>query len=213
MRDDFEWFDHPHTRSVKIPYVTIQRDGVISFNLAAYEALGKPAVVKLGYSQQRKIIAVKPSDPAVPKSIEMRRQKDSESFLIGGRAFTQRFGIDTSTARRYPAVLHGNELWVDLSGEFVDATGPRLGHRKITPAALDEAALAPQPMTTRAVESAAPVLQAVEEAYEKLATVGSQAEKLGLEEVFKELQQALSLLQTKLNPETAGVPADRAKSQ
>lgn len=108
-----------------VPMVTIQKRGTLSFNRPAFEALGEPSAVELLYDREERVVGLRPIDPAAPHAYQPRQQGKTANWLVSGRAFTQYFGIETDTARRYPAVLQDDVLTVDLKQPGSDATGVR----------------------------------------------------------------------------------------
>lgn len=123
--DEFELFDKYHSRSVKEIFVTIQRRGTFSLNRAAFQALGSPKFVELLFNRAKRLVAFRPMDLDSGRTIPVRRQGNSDSYMIAGLTFTKEYEIDTSVARRYTAKIQDNLLVVDLNSPSADATGPR----------------------------------------------------------------------------------------
>lgn len=122
---NFEVFKRQSVPITKEPMVTIQKRGNISLNQAALVALGEPESVELLFDKEERLIGFRSVDSATPHAYHVRRQSNSRSVLIAGRAFTQYFDIDTDVARRYSATVQGDILVVDLNGEHTVVTGPR----------------------------------------------------------------------------------------
>ncbi len=123
--EGFEEFEQYHSRSVKTILVTIQRRGNFSLNRAAYKALGEPTALKLLFNRSKRLIGFRRADSSELRSVPVRRQHQSESFLVAGLTFCKEFDIDTSTARRYVGKMQEGVLIVDLNESSTDATGPR----------------------------------------------------------------------------------------
>jgi hypothetical protein len=124
--EGFELFDQAALPPMKAPYVTIQRDGLFSMNTSAYTALNEPEAVQLAYKESERTIAIIKADLRSPAHKPVRRQgKTSATWIFSGRLFTQRYGIDTTTARRYTAHPQNGKLFVDLREGGADATGVR----------------------------------------------------------------------------------------
>lgn len=122
----FEVFDKKSATAVKTPMVTVQKGGMLSLNRAAVEAFGSPEAVELLYDKENRLMAFRPVSSTNPRAFFVRPQgKNSATFTVAGRAFTQHYGIDTSTALRYAASVENDMLIVDLKSESVDVTGPR----------------------------------------------------------------------------------------
>lgn len=123
--DGFEVFDKRTAKSPKVPYVTLQRRGLISLNQGAFEGLNGAEAVELLYNRSERVIGLRPVDPESPRSFPVRQQNRGHSYLVAGQAFTNHYGIDTSTARRYLATFRNGMLLVDLKQSGADATGVR----------------------------------------------------------------------------------------
>ena len=126
MSIEFNWEEFSR-KSAPIgakPYVTLQRRGAISINRAAFDALGKPAAVKLLYDRNKRVMGLRPTEPGMEGAYPVRTQASS-NWLIAGTAFVAHWGIDTTVAKRYEAEMAGDVLVVDLTREGVEVTGPR----------------------------------------------------------------------------------------
>jgi len=122
----FELFDQSSLSPAKAPCATLQRDGLISLNTPAYEALGQPQAVLLYYNSDEQTIALVKSAFGKVLSKPVRRQgKNSATWIFSGRLFTRHYGIDTTTARRYEAIVRNGKLFIDLRTGGADATGVR----------------------------------------------------------------------------------------
>lgn len=123
--EGFEVFEKYHSRSVKELYVTIQKRGAISLNRASFRAMGSPKFAELLFNRSKRLIAIRPANTASGRTVPIRMQGHSESYLIAGLTFTKEYDIDTSVARRFVAMVDGNMLIIDLNSPSTDATGPR----------------------------------------------------------------------------------------
>lgn len=121
----FEVFNRRAAPVTTQPLVTIQKRGTMSFNRAAFEALGEPEAVELLFDRQERIVGFRPVGGDVPHAYRPRKQGRTYNYLVAGQAFTQHYGIETDTARRYPAAMLDGVLIVDLKADSVVATGPR----------------------------------------------------------------------------------------
>lgn len=119
-------FDRRAATGVGEALVTVQRRGTFSFNAAARAAIGEPEAVELLYDPDDRVIGFRPADPSLPHAYALRKQGGSNSWIIAGQAFTNRYGIPTDTALRYGATTEDGVLVVDLKTTGTDATGPRL---------------------------------------------------------------------------------------
>lgn len=122
---NFEVFNRRAAPVTAQPLVTIQKRGTMSFNRAAFEALGGPEAVELLFDRQERVVGFRPVGADVPHAYRPRKQGHTYNYLVAGQAFTQHYGIETDTARRYPAAMLDGVLVVDLKQPGTDATGPR----------------------------------------------------------------------------------------
>lgn len=125
---EFETFTKRMVPLAKAPYVTVQKRGTMSFNAAAHAAMGSPDAVELLYAKEERIIGVRGVNPSVEHAYPIRAtggKVDTGTWMVSGRAFTQFYGIDTEVARRYPAVMDGEVLCIDLKSEGTVVTSNR----------------------------------------------------------------------------------------
>ena len=97
----FEVFDRKGTPTTNKPWVTIQARGSFGINRAAFEAMGKPEAVELLYDAEKNLVGFRPTDPEALNAYPVRKQQNSDSYVLAGRAFTSYYNIDTTEARRY----------------------------------------------------------------------------------------------------------------
>jgi hypothetical protein len=113
---NFEWFNERGPAKIDRPRLGIQKRGIFSLNQAGYEALGEPSHVKLAFDRARRVIGIKATKPDEPGALGLRRQPNSSSYLLSGRAFVNRYGIPLGqSSRRYWGEMHGDVLAVDLN--------------------------------------------------------------------------------------------------
>jgi hypothetical protein len=77
-----------------IPRLAFQRRGNLSLNRAAYEALGSPDAVVLGYNEAAGEVAIKGASKSLAYASPVRKQAAAESYLVAARAFTQSIRLD-----------------------------------------------------------------------------------------------------------------------
>ena len=125
----FETFQRQRVAAGRDPAVTIQRKGVISLNIPAYEALGKPEAVELLYDRVEKLVGLRKADPSVEHAYMVRglgrAQRYNSNWLISGTAFTQFYEIPTETARRWIGSMQDDMLVIDLKEPGLEVTGNR----------------------------------------------------------------------------------------
>lgn len=123
--EGWEEFDRRSAPSPRTPTVTIQRKGMLSLNRAAYDLLGGAKSVTLMYNRDRRAIGLRPCAPDNPRAYPVRIQGNGATYIVAGTAFSQRYGVDTSVARRYRPEKQGDLLVVDLNQDAPDVTGSR----------------------------------------------------------------------------------------
>jgi hypothetical protein len=97
------------------PAVTVLKRGAISFNQAAYGALGEPQAVQLLFNPGARVIGLRPVDPDHPSAHVVRQQKQTRSFLVAAKGFLHHYGIPFDVSQRYRGELRGNMLVFDLT--------------------------------------------------------------------------------------------------
>src|SRR3712207_6391745 len=103
MEDDVEFFAFQNGRAqspLGVPSFTIQRQGRVSFNQAAYGAMGEPEAVLIGFSRARNTLVFRKAALTDPNAIPVRKQPNSRTYLVSARRILEHFGISTDPARR-----------------------------------------------------------------------------------------------------------------
>jgi hypothetical protein len=113
----FEVFRYCGHQSGGGPFVTVQRGGAFALTRAADQLLGMPDAVELLYDRGTRVMGFRAAAPSVPHAYRVRPQKATASRLVSAKAFTKYYGIATDTARRYPAMMIGDVLAVDLNDD------------------------------------------------------------------------------------------------
>ncbi len=122
---NFEPFTERATPAATEPTITVQSKGTFGVNRAAVDALGKPERVELLFDRAARMIGLRPADASISHSYPLRRQQNSNSYVLGAVAFTHAHGIQTDRARRYPAIMEDGILIVDLNGPSTEVTSNR----------------------------------------------------------------------------------------
>jgi len=105
---------------------TVQKRGLISLNLAAFKALGEPATVALLFDADEGIVALRKVPRTHPNAYHVRKQGQSQSYLVAGQGFASFNKIDTELSRRFVGYDYGDHVWgfvLNLAN-----TGNPLGH-------------------------------------------------------------------------------------
>lgn len=143
--EGFETFVKGLSTRSRRPTVTIQRRGVMSFNPAAYEALGSPEAVEFLYNPTRKVIAIRPVDASqVSHAVIFRgvggkaaAKRGTGAMILAAIAFCQTYDIDTTESIRRDVTVQDDVLFIDLNDPGVVIRGNR-GSRASRTAADDE---------------------------------------------------------------------------
>ena len=115
-------------RRERVPWVGIQKAGMLSLNAPAFEALGEPEAVVLLFDPEEKVVGFRASPATDPRAFPLRKyNRRSSAYLVSGRTFLKHYGVDHSTARRYSARMVGDVLAVPLREKDAGA-GPRDGN-------------------------------------------------------------------------------------
>ena len=93
------------------PMFTVQRRGLISLNQAAFKALGEPATVALLFDADEGIVALRKVPRTHPNGYHVRKQGQSQSYLVAGQGFASFNKIDTEMSRRFVGYQYGDYTW------------------------------------------------------------------------------------------------------
>ena len=93
------------------PMFTVQKRGLISLNLAAFKALGEPATVALLFDADEGIVALRKVPRTHPNAYHVRKQGQSQSYLVAGQGFASFNKIDTELSRRFVGYDYGDHVW------------------------------------------------------------------------------------------------------
>jgi hypothetical protein len=107
------------------PMFTVQKRGLISLNQAAFKALGEPAAVALLFDGDEGIVALRKVPRTHPNAYHVRKQGQSQSYLVAGQGFASFNKIDTEMSRRFIGYQYGDHTW-----GFVLKEGTPIKHRR-----------------------------------------------------------------------------------
>lgn len=134
---NFEGFRHRRTVTSTKPEGSIQRPrGILGLNAAAYRLLKEPAAVELLYDRDDQIIGVRAEDPEAAWAYTMRKQKNSQSYVVAAKAFFDYYGISLDgPSEKYSVQMYGDILGIDLKGDRIEVIGSRRkrGDDRFTP--------------------------------------------------------------------------------
>ena len=115
MNFDFEVFNRRSARITDEPMVTVQKGGTLSLNAAAAKVIRgahgktKKIPVELLFDAKRRVIGVRWA-PEGANVYYLRKQPNSNSYLVAGRSFTNHYKIAHEIARRYQASVHDGKI-------------------------------------------------------------------------------------------------------
>lgn len=98
------------------PLVTLQAKGVLWFNPAAYELLGRPAAVELMFDKLNGSIGIKAVPADSPHAVAIRRANSGDSRAISAATFCVYYGIRYENSLRFRNIRldHDGILVLDL---------------------------------------------------------------------------------------------------
>lgn len=93
------------------PRVTIGPKGIIYLNRVAFEAIGSPAAVELMFDGNRRIIGVKPTDPARRNAFPLKPHgtRNGTYRHISAAAFCHHFRLETRETLLFEEIDIDNE--------------------------------------------------------------------------------------------------------
>jgi hypothetical protein len=141
MRSHFRLFDRAGLRCARDLKVTIQTRGTISLTWFAYESLRCPRLVRPSFDERSQVLKIGAARVEDEHTSPVRQERGS-TCVIAASKFTQRFGIDTTTARRYEATAQDGKLLVDLKQEpelVSKPSGKKKGTDQVAPADEEQA--------------------------------------------------------------------------
>lgn len=127
----FEVFDKRQAPMRGAPSVTIQKRGLISINGAAHQLIDRQRVVEILFDPERRVVALRPAEKST-RTYELREPSRTGHTALSGTAFTESYGIDTSTSRRYEPFVEAGMLCIDLNGDFTEVRGNRAPRTQAT---------------------------------------------------------------------------------
>lgn len=133
----FEVFDKRQAPMRGTPSVTIQKRGIISISGAAHAFIDRARVVELLFDRERKVMALRPSEPSA-QSYELREPAKSGQTLLSATAFTQAYDIDTTVSRRFEPFVEDGMLCVAIEGPSTIVRSNRTKNNSADPSS-DEA--------------------------------------------------------------------------
>ena len=104
---------------------TLQRRGLVSLNHAAFKALGEPVAVVLLYDPDEGVVAMRKVVRTHANAYHVRKQQNSQSYLVGAQGFASHHKIPTDVARRFAGHDYGDQIWGFALDEGSEVHGRR----------------------------------------------------------------------------------------
>ena len=113
---DLNWlkFTEKRAQITATPYVTLQKRGGWSWNQASFDLADRPTFVELLYEPTRRMVGFRPVEKETPNAYPVRKNNNSQTWLIAGEAFSRRHKIPHDVARRFTGEKVGNVLAIRL---------------------------------------------------------------------------------------------------
>jgi hypothetical protein len=96
------------------PAISIRVNKSVSFNEAAFEALGRPSHVLLLFNRKTRTIAFQAAKPEEIGAYALKKAPKSVSYSANVRGFLTEYAITADPPRRFSATKKGNRLLVEL---------------------------------------------------------------------------------------------------
>ena len=107
----FEFFQGNATESRTRPQITVRRGGLMVLTRAAVDLLGNDVThVQLAHNPKTGAVGVRACDAEVSGCYRLRQQKNSPSWLVGGKRFFRHHDLDIDKARTYDAQEFGQGI-------------------------------------------------------------------------------------------------------
>jgi hypothetical protein len=126
MKRTFEEFTARGTKPSQRPRVTLQRNGKMSLNQAAIQALGNPAAVVFLYDARTRSIGLRAATRRLQHAYQVSKHGTSAATVTVA-AFAKHYGIDLSTTRSYDAELDEDILVFELDKGVASGRSGRRG--------------------------------------------------------------------------------------
>jgi len=136
MPDFVEFFREDNRGRREEPMFTLQASGLLSFNHAAFMALGEPVTVALLYDAGERVVAVRKVEKDHQNAYPVRKQGRSMTYLVSAQGFVAHHEIPRVKARRFLARHYGGGVWGFALREG-DSVKNRRGAREPGPASTD----------------------------------------------------------------------------
>ena len=96
-------------------HVSIQKQGIIAFNRAAFASLGEPKAIELLYDRERSLVGLRGVDASAPHALRVRTSSAGGTYVVSAARFVRHYGIPNDVGRRWSAQSEGDLLFIDIS--------------------------------------------------------------------------------------------------
>lgn len=114
---NFEMFDRSKHLSDRTPKITVQKSGVISFNVAASDKFKNASAIQLFFDKDKQVIGFKPAvegdNTAFPFRIARREGRITQAS-VSAKQFLNYFHIDFSETKMYEPYNESGYTCIDV---------------------------------------------------------------------------------------------------
>ncbi len=96
-------------------YVSIQKQGIIAFNRAAFALLGEPTAVELLYDRERSLVGLRRAEESASHALRVRTSSAGGTFVVSAARFVKHYGIPNDVGRRWSADHEGGVVFIDIT--------------------------------------------------------------------------------------------------
>lgn len=99
---DIDWFENTGVSKADTrPAVSLQRRGSFQVNRVAYEYMGKPEALQLGFVAKGRIVAFRRAKIGERGAYTVNKASQAETYSVAAKAFANVHDLDISQSRRY----------------------------------------------------------------------------------------------------------------
>jgi hypothetical protein len=96
-------------------FVSIQKQGIVAFNRAAFAALGEPEAVELLFDRERSLVGLRAADDSLAHTLRVRTSSAGGTYVVSAARFVKHYAIPNEVGRRWAARTEGDVLVIDIS--------------------------------------------------------------------------------------------------
>jgi hypothetical protein len=115
MLPDIDWFVNTGvSKSDSRPAISLQRRGSFQINRVAYEHMGKPEALQLGFVAKDRIVAFRKARAGERGAYTVHKAAKIETYSVAAKAFANVHDLDISQSRRYLLHKAGEVYYIKL---------------------------------------------------------------------------------------------------